>query len=285
VEIRSKLGQITKWTNAQSKLAKGLYTVILETLNLINADLDNQQLSFLEVKVDMNGRHVTCDRARKSTLLPMLTEGTSIEFAQSIILKFRRVGPHWTSEAKTLYHLEALLSLWMYSFIYRQEPKIKYSENLPTLGTYLTWFYPEQKLLWDFLMIIGHEEQMNALKEMCNMDQTSTQNIVKIAKRIQFQSKDYPRDYVPVDISTGWKGRDRSSRMSSFDNEGKEAQNIIYVPREHVFGREHDGDGEEHKKRNPSSSSSSNSLPPGPLYAYKYPSAPGMNLLRSDLTF
>lgn len=69
VEIRSRLGRITKWSNAHTKIAKALYILILETLNLGVAVPSEEwkKISCIDVEVDIDGRHATCDRARMPT--------------------------------------------------------------------------------------------------------------------------------------------------------------------------------------------------------------------------
>ena len=80
VEIRAKIGGMTKWSNSHSRTARALYRLILETLNLVddkmkknppNADTEKhnkrRQLSCVDVPVDINGRHEICDRARKKS--------------------------------------------------------------------------------------------------------------------------------------------------------------------------------------------------------------------------
>ena len=84
LEIRAKLGHMTNWSNIHSQTAKVLYKLILETLNLVNASLNEKsskeksvkeqllngsgkenKFSFIDVPIDINGRHAVCDRARK----------------------------------------------------------------------------------------------------------------------------------------------------------------------------------------------------------------------------
>jgi len=73
IEIRAKLGYMTKWSNDHSTTARDLYKLILETLNLIDVVLKknynekDDHFFCIDVPVDINGRHAVCDRARKMT--------------------------------------------------------------------------------------------------------------------------------------------------------------------------------------------------------------------------
>ena len=64
LEIRSKLGELARWPSAHSVLARNLYTVILETLNLANSQGGLEKQSWLDVEIELDCRHALCDRAR-----------------------------------------------------------------------------------------------------------------------------------------------------------------------------------------------------------------------------
>jgi hypothetical protein len=64
LEIRSKLGELTRWQNAHSRIARTLYTVILETLNLAGTQGGLLNQSWLDVGIELHGRHALCDNAR-----------------------------------------------------------------------------------------------------------------------------------------------------------------------------------------------------------------------------
>jgi len=66
LEIRSKLGELTRWSNAHSNTARTLYTVILETLNLATSKGGLSNQSWVDVEVEIDCRHALCDRARKT---------------------------------------------------------------------------------------------------------------------------------------------------------------------------------------------------------------------------
>jgi hypothetical protein len=65
VEIRSKLGEMAQWHNAHTDIARVLYTVILETLNLATTKGRLRNICWLDVELEVDGRHALCDRARK----------------------------------------------------------------------------------------------------------------------------------------------------------------------------------------------------------------------------
>jgi hypothetical protein len=65
VELRAKLGAITGWKNNHSRIARALYMVILETLNLASTNGGLEKQTWLDVEVEIDGRHMLCEHARK----------------------------------------------------------------------------------------------------------------------------------------------------------------------------------------------------------------------------
>lgn len=68
VEIRSKLGQMTQWDNAHTHMARVLYSVILETLNLAHTKTNFQDRSWVDVEIEIDGRHATCVNSRETLI-------------------------------------------------------------------------------------------------------------------------------------------------------------------------------------------------------------------------
>ena len=185
---------------------------------------------------------------------------------QRVVLKFRKDGGQWACDQNALYHLEALISLWLYSFIFRrQQDEIKYNEDLPTFGTYVSWHFPENKVLSDFLTIIGHNKHKETLIRLLDMGKLSTQNIVQIVPKYAISNaKEIPRSYIPIFLDA-----DPSA-------EGEETRDPVFIPLEHLFGEEYDDYGHE-------SDSQSTQDHSGPLFAYKYLASPSIYLLENRL--
>lgn len=68
MDLRAKLGKITRWTSAQSVTAQSLYTTILETINLATSQGWLKGLSWLDVEIEIDGRHLPCDSSRTLTV-------------------------------------------------------------------------------------------------------------------------------------------------------------------------------------------------------------------------
>jgi len=64
VEIRSKLGQMTQWENEHTEMARVLYSLILETLNLARRKLNFEKRAWVDVEIEIDGRHAPCSNAR-----------------------------------------------------------------------------------------------------------------------------------------------------------------------------------------------------------------------------
>lgn len=177
-------------------------------------------------------------------------------------MKFIKDGPQWTANPLTLYHLEALISLWTYSFVFQQDNPIEYDDDFPTLATWIAWYYPERKLLSDFLMVIGGENENDTLVRLCNMENTSRQNIVEIPTgERNFIKRDFPRNYIPIYLFHDSKSTESDS---TWEAKHKESEiEPVFIPRGHIFGRER----KDKRKM------------PGRLYAYKYPASPGTAFL------
>jgi hypothetical protein len=182
----------------------------------------------------------------------------------------RKDGEQWASDPYALYHLEALISLWMYSFIFRrQHDDIHYSENLPSIGTFVSWNFPDRKLLLDFLTVIGHEETTKTLINLCQMNSTTTQNIVEIVTRhTKLKTKEIPRNHIPIFLDNGLQNGESSS-----DTDLNDSREPVFVPLEHLFGHEYDGHNRDYNS-DPTSD---------PLFAYRYVSSPGMSLFRISI--
>ena len=65
VEIRSKLGEMAQWHNVHTDIAHVLYTDILETLNLTTTNGRLRNICWLDVELEVDGRHALCDHIHK----------------------------------------------------------------------------------------------------------------------------------------------------------------------------------------------------------------------------
>jgi hypothetical protein len=185
-------------------------------------------------------------------------EGASLEFKQTVVLKFEK-GEHsqWTSDSALLYHLEALTSLWMYSFLYEEEPKIDYYQTGPNIATWLD-FLLKNRLLDDYFVIIGTEDAKSRLTSL----DVEKQNIVEIVgKETPVATKAMIRDCIPIfadlDSEEAEKERPKSHKKGHEANDTPK-RTPDFVRRENLFGR---------------------CLPSWDdqtLYAYKYSSSPGV---------
>lgn len=181
----------------------------------------------------------------------------------------RKDGEQWASDPYALYHLDALISLWMYSFIFRQQhDDIHYNENLPSIGTLVSWNFPDRTLLLDFLTVIGHGETTKTLIDLCKMNSTTTQNIVEIVtKHTKLKTKEIPRNHIPIFLDNGIQNGEPSSDNLSDPREP------VFVPLEHLFGHEYDGHNRDYRSDYESD----------PLFAYKYVSSPGISPFRISI--
>lgn len=197
----------------------------------------------------------------------ILTKGTSPEFMQRVVLKFRKDGEQWACDPYAIYHLEALISLWIYSFIFRQQrDEIKYNDTFPTFGTYISWKSPVNKVLSDFLTIIGHAKDKKILTELLDMGKVSNQNIVEIvSKHAKLKTKEIPRNYIPIYL-------DVYENQTMVEHE--ETREPVFIPLEHLFGEEYDDYyNRAHGHDLVPDSALAHSEP---LYAYKYIASPGI---------
>jgi hypothetical protein len=60
VEIRSRLGQMTQWENEHTEMACVLYSLILETLTLVHRKLNFEKQAWVDVEIEIDGRHAPC---------------------------------------------------------------------------------------------------------------------------------------------------------------------------------------------------------------------------------
>lgn len=179
-------------------------------------------------------------------------------FKQRVILKFERgERSQWTSHAPMLYHLEALLSLWMYSFLYEDEPSIHYFDAGITLAAWLEMTLKD-RVSEDYFSIIG----LKAAKDQLICLGVAPQNIVELGgENDQLNVKQLPRDYIP--LFTDFQRHDNPKTGPKKDKQ--EQQDIAewnsadFTSRDHLFGIS--PDLHNHK---------------GPIYAYKHPSSPGI---------
>lgn len=56
---------MTQWDNDHTTMARVLYSVILETLNLARTKTNFQDRAWVDVEIEIDGRHATCSHARK----------------------------------------------------------------------------------------------------------------------------------------------------------------------------------------------------------------------------
>jgi len=152
-----------------------------------------------------------------------------------------------------LAHLEGLIALWMYSFIYQNDPEIHYDESLDARR----WFksYLEGQILDDYLMHLGGESELDQLRARG----VQLQNIVALGKTEQYlDTRELPRRYIPI-----FSVEPKKRHWRHHHEDGKEEPNEKYksgdqpsfVPADHLFGR-------------PKSVTETK-------YAYKYPSTTG----------
>ena len=66
VEIRAKLGEMTQWDDSHTQMARALYSVILETLTLAQTLPNFEKRAWVDVEIEIDGRHSTCSNTRKS---------------------------------------------------------------------------------------------------------------------------------------------------------------------------------------------------------------------------
>jgi len=197
---------------------------------------------------------------------------------QRVVLKFRKEGEKWASDNYALSHLEALISLWMYSYIYQQHhDEIHYHEDIPPFPTVVSWNFPDKKLLLDFLMIIGHTDNTKKLTNLMCMPDSATQNIVEIAtKWTKFDTREIPRNHIPIFLDPD---------LEESEADRKEDIHLAFIPISHLFGHQYGIDIEKDHFRTGDNAA----IPPfdqvttpplaykatTPLFAYKYVSISG----------
>lgn len=191
--------------------------------------------------------------------------GAASEFQQTIVLKFEK-GEHtqWTSDSTLLYHIEGLMSLWMYSFLEVDEPGISYHQRPMEFSTWLA-FQLKNRVLKDYFVIIGGEED----KDLLRLVGAEAQNIVRIMTKVSpsFDTPALPRNYIPVlPYDEEEEKREKPEKEEKEDSE-KDFKKIQpnFVPRQNLFGR----------------------CPPhdNTLYAYKYPLSPGTPISHNIIDF
>ena len=156
-----------------------------------------------------------------------------------------------------LYHLDALLSLWMYSFLYVEEPTITYFETGPTASAWLDNIL-KNRISEDYFSIIGSTDDKDRL--VCLG--VAPQNIVELGgEKDHLNAKALPRNYIPF-FTEFQRHDDYVSESKALWNNKKpttldERNTADFAPRDHLFGR---------------------CKPPSdcPIYAYKYPSSPSI---------
>ena len=55
---------MTQWDDSHTQMARALYSVILETLNLAQTLPDFQNRAWVDVDIEIDGRHSTCSNTR-----------------------------------------------------------------------------------------------------------------------------------------------------------------------------------------------------------------------------
>jgi len=151
-----------------------------------------------------------------------------------------------------LYHLNALISLWLYSFLYEDEPAIKYYKADPSISTLLDYSI-KNRISEDFFTIIGSR----ATKDQLVCLGVAPQNIVEFGgESDELNAKALPQDYVPY--FTGFQQHDEAVKEGHKkpNSLSKQTEEADFAPRDHLFGR-----------CQPSK---------GPIYAYKHPSSPSI---------
>jgi len=162
-------------------------------------------------------------------------------------------GTNWTC---LLYHIEGLVSLWMYCFLEVDEPTITYHQKPMEVSTWIE-FQRQNRVLKDYFVIIGGEQEKNLLRLLG----AEPQNIFLIVTKEgpAFETNTLPRDYIPVVPYTENENKCHTVRELFYNLEtcqvGGDYQQANFVHRENLFGR-----CPSHGKC---------------LYAYRYPSSPG----------
>jgi hypothetical protein len=175
-----------------------------------------------------------------------------LEFKQTVVLKFEKgQRSQWTSNAPMLYHLEALISLWMYSFLYEDEPTINYFEAGLSVSAWLDYSL-KNRISDDYFSIIGSREDKDRL--VCLG--VAPQNIVELGgKNDQLNAKALPRDYIPFFTDFQHHDDDMAAGPKKTRPSTPEDWNTAdFAPCDHLFGR--------------------CTSQKGTIYAYKHPSSP-----------
>jgi hypothetical protein len=171
----------------------------------------------------------------------------------------------WTADPAMFYHLESLISLGMYSFLYIDEPKVTYYEKGLDISKQLD-FLSNDRILNDFLIIIGGENDRKRLKALG----PEIQNIVEIVDRkvaSSLQTKAMLRGYVPIIPSSDEKSEDPDPKKKS--SGGKDIRpKPDFIPLDHLYGSNRLHLRSEHEN----------------LFAYQYPSSLGTAFKGNNLT-
>jgi hypothetical protein len=154
-----------------------------------------------------------------------------------------------------LYHLDALISPWMCSFLYEDEPSITYFEQGLSMSAYIDYEL-KNRMSNDYFSIIGSKDDRQRL--VCLG--VAPHNIVELGgAKDKLNAKALPRDYIP--FFADFEAHDEDIKTGPNETEKKplvpeEYNTADFVPRDHLFGR-----CESHER---------------PLYAYKHPSSPSI---------
>ena len=154
-----------------------------------------------------------------------------MEFKQFVVLKFERgERSQWISNAPMLYHLNALISLWLYSFLYEDEPAVQYFEADPSISTVLDYTI-KNRISEDYFSIIGSR----TLKDQLVCLGVAPQNIVELGReKDELNAKALPRDYIP--FFTDYQKYDKVTGAASkkTNSESKHKLEADFAPRDHV---------------------------------------------------
>jgi hypothetical protein len=155
-----------------------------------------------------------------------------------------------------LYHLEVLISLWMYSFLYEDEPLILYFDTGLNLSTLLDNII-KNWLSDNYFSIIGSKADKDHL--VCLG--VASQNIIELgSENDELNAKVLPRDYIPIFTDYSLHDKDKASEIKkSKPATPKKWNTADFAPRDHLFGRCY---RQPHKGSN--------------IYTYKYSSSPGI---------
>ena len=132
-----------------------------------------------------------------------------------MVLKFERERNQWTLDSRMLYQLNALLSLWFYSFMFEDEPGVGHDNVKSNISTFLDYSF-KKRISEDYFSIVGSGDEKDRLACLG----VAHQNIVELRDEYE-SSPAMPRDYVAV--------------FTDFDVIDKVAPD--FVRRNHCFGQ------------------------------------------------